>query len=472
MKVVIPNPEILRMKRTLIVLLLLSLPIAGTHAEGTSERTQTEITLDQAVSYALEHSPELQSAKAETARREGVATTTRAGLLPQVDVFGDVNHSRYVHAYPPATALQVIRFDDTLFTAGAELKALVWDFGQTAHELAAARERVFSAQSLQHRRKQEVVFNVASLYLKTLTYDDLIDAAQSTEKSLMVLLQQTKELAQAGRAVPADVLKVSTRLAEVESDLATLEARRRTSVSQLAAAMGFEGKLPRLVYALPADVTSAQPEEEENLIGEALAHRPDLGSQQLETRAASDQETAARRSRWPRTELRAGVYEYAGPNPSSMFGSVPTSFNRFVDLDQATYDWAVGIRITFPLFDGGKRKGQIQSAMAQLELARAAERKLRLDIEKEVRSALAELESADKRVQATRQSVVQAEEVLRSERLKYEAGRSVINFVLDAEAALLTNQSLLRQAKRSVSIAKLDLDLSLGRIDLAQGSSP
>jgi hypothetical protein len=52
------------------------------------------------------------------------------------------------------------------------------------------------------------------------------------------------------------------------------------------------------------------------------------------------------------------------------------------------------------------------------------------------------------------------------------AGRSVVNFVLDAEAALLTNQSLLRQAQRSVSIDRLVLDLSLGRISPACVSSP
>jgi len=56
--------------------------------------------------------------------------------------------------------------------------------------------------------------------------------------------------------------------------------------------------------------------------------------------------------------------------------------------------------------------------------------------------------------------------VLHDERLKYDAGRSVINFVLDAESALLTSQSLLSQAERSVATAMLALDLSVGRIDV------
>jgi outer membrane protein len=456
----------LTMEKILVFLLMLLSTVAVAHAGSAGGPARAEMTLDQAVGYALEHSPDLQSAKAETARREGVATTTRAGLLPQVDVLGDISHTRYDHAYPPATSPEVIRFDDTIYTAGAELKALVWDFGQTANELAAARERILSSQLLQDRRKQEVIYNVASLYLKALTYDDLIDAAHSTRKSLQALLDQTKELAEAGRAVPADVLKVSTRLAQVESDLATLDAGRRTSVSRLAAAMGFDGEPPRLAYAPPGGAGSAPRGKEDDLIREALARRPDLGSQKHEAKAASDQETAARRSRWPRAELHAGVYEYGAPDPVSSLGS------QGPKPGEATDDWAVGLRITFPLFDAGKRSGQVRSAAAQAELARAAERKLRLDIEDEVRSALAELESAEKRVQATRQSVAQAEEVLRNERLKYEAGRSVINFVLDAEAALLTNQSLLRQARRAVTIDRLVLDLSLGRINAAPAISP
>jgi outer membrane protein TolC len=73
--------------------------------------------------------------------------------------------------------------------------------------------------------------------------------------------------------------------------------------------------------------------------------------------------------------------------------------------------------------------------------------------------------SGQSRVRSLRNSVAESERVLHDERLKFEAGKSVINFVLDAESALLTNQSLLSQAERSVVIAGLDLDFRMGRID-------
>jgi multidrug efflux pump subunit AcrA (membrane-fusion protein) len=119
------------------------------------------------------------------------------------------------------------------------------------------------------------------------------------------------------------------------------------------------------------------------------------------------------------------------------------------------------------LRDAGFRSGQIRSAAAQHDIARAAEEKLRLEIEHEVRTAVAELDSARARVRAMLESLSQAEEALRDERLKYESGRSAINFVLDAEAAMLTSRSQLRAAQRSIAIASLLLDLSLGRIQPA-----
>jgi outer membrane protein TolC len=237
----------------------------------------------------------------------------------------------------------------------------------------------------------------------------------------------------------------------------------------LAAAMGYEGELPRLVYSSPEKTAVPLPTESDvELLRAALDHRLDLISQTHEREAASRLESAAHRSLWPRIDARASVYEYASNSPAS-FISFIGRFLPNLNLSgsgpgNATTDWFLGVHVTFPLFDGGRRRGQIQSAAAQKELAQAAVDKLQSQIRREVRTALADLESAQARVRATEQSVAQAEQVLRNERLKYEAGRSVINFVLDAEAALLTNQSLWRQAHRSVSIAALALDLSVGRI--------
>lgn len=428
------------------------------------------MSLRAAVTYALAHSPELKASQAEVQRREGGVTSARAARLPQVDSAADASLTRIDHGYPLGASPTLLRFDTSLYTASADAKWLAWDFGRTAAELAAARERVESAGAGVDRRRQELVFETARLYLQTLAYTDLIRAGEARVASLRSLLDRTNQLVAGGRAVPVDALKIQTRLAEVESSLATLRSGRRASLSGLASVMGFEGDLPTLTYS-PAveDLPPPPATAERDDLGAAAVSRPDLASQDHEVLAAEQVVEAARKSSWPRIDLRASVVEYGSTDPlgfgqliGRLFPSVPT----MPATDNAVADWAVGVHVTFPLFDGGRRRGQVQAAAAQLEQARLARQQLGLRVQREVRTALADLDSARSRVAALRDSVAESERVLHDERLKFDAGRSVINFVLDAESALLTSQSLLSQAERSVATAMLALDLSVGRIDV------
>jgi outer membrane protein TolC len=430
------------------------------------------MSLRQAANYALEHSPDLKSSQVEVARRQGLVTTAHSFLMPQADLTADVSRTRYDHGYPFGTTPSLLRFDNSLYLGTADLKFLAWDFHATALELAATKERVEAARASVDRRRQEIIFDTARLYLQTLAYSDLIDAAQSRIASLQSLLARTNQLVAGGRAVPVDALKIQTRLAQVESDLATLEAGRRSSLSALAAVMGFEGELPKLSYTAASSALPSAPAAESELRQQAAASRPEILAQNHEISAGEKVEEAARKSFWPRIDLRASLIQYGSNSPvgfPQLIGNLLPSLSLNVPSPgNAATDWVVGVHVSFPLFDGGRRKGEVQAARAQVEQAQLARQQLQFRIDREVRTATADLESAESRVKALRDSVAESERVLHDERLKFEAGRSVINFVLDAESALLTNQSLLSHAERSVSTAALALDLSMGRIDVGR----
>ena len=426
--------------------------------------------LREAVEYALSHSPDLKSSQAEVARRQGLVTTAHSFLMPRVDLSADAARTRFERGYPFGATPSVLRYDTALYTGAADLKFLAWDFHRTELELTTTRERVESARAMVDRRRQEIVFETARLYLQTLAYSDLIGAAEARTKSLLSLLDLTNQLVKGGRAVPVDALKIQTRLAQMESDLATLRSGRRSSLSALAAVMGFEGDLPQFTYTPATSELPPAPGPERELLRQAVASRPDILSQDHEIRAGERAEEAARRSAWPRIDLRASAIQYGSNSPvgfPQLIGKLLPSISssNAPNPGNAATDWVLGVQVSFPLFDGGKRKGQIQSVRAQLEEARLARRQLQFRIDRDVRTAMADLESAESRVKSLRDSVTESERVLHDERLKFEAGRSVINFVLDAESALLTSQSLLSQAQRSVSTAALALDLSTGRID-------
>lgn len=429
----------------------------------------TEMTLQQAVTYALEHSPDLKSAVAETTKRQGNVTTARSALLPDLDVAGDLGRSRLEHGYPGGTPPSLLRFAQTTYSAGADLRVLAWDFQKTSLELSATRERLSASQVLVDRRKQELIFQVAQLYLQALTCEDLMHAADLTRKSLTSLLDRTNELVNAGRAVPVDAFKIQTQIAQIDSDSATLEAQRQAALSSLAATMGYAGELPTLAYSPAKEVTRPLSMNQQQLVQSALQQRLDLKAAMFDTKSATDLERAARRSYWPRIDFRATSTQYGGDNPVGF----PTLIGRLLPglqvppftTSSGVNDWTVGLHIGVPLFDGGRRSGQIKAATAQAEQARLAEQKLSLNVAREVQTSYADLHSAQKRVKAMQDAVIQAQEILKNEQTKYEVGRTVINFVLEAEAGVLNSQSLLSQAQRSESVAQLALQLSMGSIE-------
>lgn len=448
---------------------LLVLVTTSSALPGQQQPAPPELTLPQAVAYALEHSPDLKSAVAETTKRQGTVTTARSALLPEMDVAGDFGRSRLQHGYPGGAPPSLSRFAQTTYSGSADLHMLAWDFRKSSLELSATRERLSAAKILTDRSRQELIFQVAQFYLDALTYQDLLQSAALTRKSLRSLLDRTNELVKAGRAVPVDAFKIQTQIAQIDSDSATLEAERQAALSSLAATMGYEGQLPALAHSPASEATPTATADQQQLLQTALRQRPDLKAAIFETKSAADLERAARRAYWPRIDFRATAIQYGGQNPvgfSTLIGRLlPSLPVPSGSTPGAVNDWTVGVHIGVPLFDSGRRSGQIKAAAAQAEQARLTQSKTGLNVAREVQTSYAEMQSAQARVKAMREAVVQSQEILKNEQAKYEVGRTVINFVLEAEAGVLNSQSLLLQAERSEAIASLAIELATGQIN-------
>ncbi|GAB4252105.1 efflux RND transporter permease subunit [Deferrisoma sp.] len=409
-------------------------------------------TLDTAVAYALAHNPDLAAARARVDHEDAAVEESAAAARLRADLVGGLTWTQEEHALIPGAAGEVQRSDRWAAQAGVLARALVWDFGETAARVRAALGRKEAEENLEARRRQEVIFRTSQAFLGVLATEDLLEASRATRRSLTALAETTEALVARGRAARIDALKVKVRLAQVESRIAALEAQRKSLRASLAEAMGWTGPgLPTVTYADPRPVAADAPAPTEPDPG-----RPDLRAAEAGVRAAEAAALAARRSLYPRVELEASYALYAAPDPEAQ---TPNGQD-----DPWEDDAVVGLRVTFPWLDGGVRHSRIRQAQARAVEARAARDRLRLAARRELIQALASLESARAREAATRSAVEEAKEALRVERLKYDAGKGVINDVLDAEAALLEAEALLRQARREAEIARLAMFLAAGRL--------
>jgi outer membrane protein TolC len=440
------------MKKTAITLCIFALFAIPTHAQ---EATNQTMTLEQAVEYAQRHSPFLQVSQADVLAMRGSATSARAGLLPQINLVGDVLYGQNKNPIRMGASPMEIRFANTTYSVRVEASQLLFDFGKTWSRMEAARGRAEASTRMEERLKKEITFRVTALYHQRLMIDDLIAASRATEKSLHQLSKNIQAKLEAGKAVRLDQLKVQVKLADVQSTLSALDAQRVNTEGELLSTMGYQGTAPQWLPPTDASIEFAPKTPEMVWLEKAWSQRLDLMARRREVEAGQAEEKSARRSRWPTLSGFAGYGQYGGhdPEPGNAWGNQEDGWEE---------NYYFGARISLPLFDSGLRSGQILAAQAQRMKAEAMQAELLLRIEREVRSAIAELRSADARVATFKESVKVAQLALADEQKKHDAGKSTINDLLDAEAAKLAADSQYSKALHEQQIARVNLRLAIG----------
>lgn len=437
------------------VLLVLGV-VAAPGIAGADETNGPAIpmTREQAVRHAMAHSPALRMAEADAAEAQGNHAAARAGLLPQVELIGSAAFSDLEQPVLPGLAPAHLRFSDTRYQAGVQINQLLWDFGQTWNRMRAARDLAEAELQTTFRKRQEVAFTVSALYHQRLMLDDFLSAAAAAEISVRTLVSNIHARVASGRGVRLDELKANVRLAAIKSQIATLEAQRTSAQSVLLATLGYEEAIAPS-WVVPDEPTEPAFTDLDTaaLVSRALAARQDLMAQQARIAAAEAGERGARRSRWPRIGLFGQYAEYGAEDPAA---ASPTGNNS----DGWEDNWIIGVAASMPLLDSGLRSGTIAAARARLARAEAAHDGLRLRVQSEVASAVAEIQSARTRRDALRQSVIQSRQALQDEKLKYEAGKGTVNDVLEAEAVLLVAESQHSRARHEEAIARYNLQLA------------
>jgi outer membrane protein TolC len=122
----------------------------------------------------------------------------------------------------------------------------------------------------------------------------------------------------------------------------------------------------------------------------------------------------------------------------------------------------IGLAMEIPIFEGGQINAAVQEQRAHLAAARERLRQLELQIRLEIETALSNVASSRKRIEAVRTSIAQAREGLRIEQQKYELGTGAIVDVLDAQAALLETETTYYRILAELQTALAQLKLAMG----------
>jgi outer membrane protein TolC len=177
----------------------------------------------------------------------------------------------------------------------------------------------------------------------------------------------------------------------------------------------------------------------------AAAQRPEVALARQTVGAAEEGRQAARGEFLPRIFVRASVGNTSGQN-------VETGWQE-----------GAGLHMETPLYAGGRHRGALRSADADIEAAIADAQTILDAISLQVNLAYRGVVAARERIDLARTAIVQAEENLRLVRVRYRNGNATPTDIVDSEVALTRSQQRFFSATYTYLAALARLDYAVGQ---------
>jgi outer membrane protein len=403
--------------------------------------------LPDAIAFALQNNPRLRSARATIERARGQEQIAFAPFLPQIDLLGQYGStSSNLGPGTPGYAGFLRAINDQPHTYQETEIALQWtlyDFGRTGgrYRQAIARGRITELQLA--RARQTVEFDVAAAYIDVLlaraarrVQEDAVRRAQAT-------LEDTDARRKGGVALKEDVLRAEVQLSESRDALVLARENEFNGVARLNNAMGRNAGWPLEVLDLNAE--PPLPGALASLLELAVDQRPEVGVARQAVAVGQAGREAARGEFLPRIFVRASVGNTSGQN-------VETGWQT-----------GAGLHVEAPLYAGGRRRGELRAADAEIEAALADAQVILDAISLQVNLAYRGVVAARERIDLARTAVVQAAENLRLVRVRYRNGNAIPTEIVDSEAAVTRSQQRFFSATYTYLFALARMDYAVGR---------
>lgn len=422
------------MRVTLVLLVALS----AAHAMGQSG----PMSLQEAITFARANSPMLKAARAEFLGALANEKGAKSMLGPQVSVNGFTttgNNTSILGSVPktdPAVSMQV---PPGQFSDGNLMLMLPVLAGDVKAMADSAKWQSRAAAGDYREAEAELELSVRQSYFVVKSMHEDVLAAQASYEALLEMLKTTKARFEAGKTIEASVQRVQAELSRAERDLKTAKNSEAKAYLDLLQVIG--GKLDAQIQLLGLTDPETKTFQIEELVKSAMANRGMLMANAARTKASE-------------AELRAAKALSA---PRLYATGMADATNRR-DMGGVT----LGLSMSFPLFDGGRVKSEIEKAKSMKARAEADLASAKLQVEKEVRQSLLDYETALENLKSATVSAQAASSAFDVISVRVEAGKAILLEQLDA-------LDLLTRARTDVAKARLDLLTAFARLSRSTG---
>lgn len=401
---------------TVVLLFLYCVPNAGSAEEI--------LTWEDCVKEAERNHPDLISAQEVVNQAKADKAIATSTILPQIST--ELNQS---------TSKTSIKNRTDTYAYGVTAQQLFFDGLKTPYDIAAAAKDVKSAHYNYEVTSSDIRLRLRTAFIELLKAQELLVITED----IFIRRKQNADLVrllyEGGREHRGSLLTAQANLAQAEFEVAQAKRYILLAQRQLTRELGRTECKPIRVRSSFADikVNRVKPDFET-----LAARTPSFQALTAKKEAARFDVKSARGEFFPQVYARASA------------GRTDT------DWPPRNDEWSVGVTLTFPLFEGGRRWAEVSKAKAVLRQAEADERGGRDNVIVTLEEAWTNLQNKKDAVEVQRKFLHAAEERAKIAQAQYSNGLISFDNWIIIEDDFVRAQKTLLDAQAAALIAEAE----------------
>lgn len=404
---------------------------------------------------ALTDDPQFSAARAAYQAGQEVVPQARAGLLPFLNLTGNVNRNE-TEERPRGSSL--LRGGSSEFTTDDVTLSVTQPLfrWQSVIQLRQARVQLTVTEAQLRTAQQDLILRVAQAYFDVLAAQDTLAFVRAQKAAIGEQLAQAKRNFEVGTATIVDTHEAQSRFDLVTSqEIAAqndLEIRRRAlqqiigEVPEKLAPLAEDFKL---VPPIPTDMSEWVDASQRNALPVMIQEATlDIAAKEIERQRAGH---------YPTVDAVA-AYSESSASGSAPLGSGTATFRGGND----TTDKIVGLQLALPIYQGGLINSRVREAVANRERARAQLVDAQRTAALQTRQAFLNVTNGIAQVDALMAALASSQLSLDSTMTGLEVGVRTQIDVLNAQQQLFS-------ARRDLAIARYNTIVNLLRLEAAVG---
>jgi len=424
------------------------------------ENTVMELTLDKAISLALDRNRDIKVAELEVEKSHKKVKESFGNLLPSFDASGQYtrNIKKPVIFLPPGTpfgppgggpTVMEIGYDNSYNgTISASLPIFM---KQIYSGLKLSKQNLKLSKESYRESKINTISNVKKAYYGVLLTRELRDFMRMSLKDAEDNLENVRKMHKQGLVADYDLLKAEVQIENLKPNVMQAEDNYKLAIDGLKIAIGLNSDVEiKVLGQLKYNENAQIPTLDESLT-ELLAHNTTLRKLYFQTELTKTSIELAKAEFYP-SLVAFGNYQYQ---------------TQADDFKFSDYYWVktamVGLQLQIPLFHGLSRVAKVQQAELSHRQVMEQQSAVTEAIKTQLNSVLYKMAQAKNRIEVQKKSIEQAQLGYRIAQSRYKNGLGTQLEVNDAEVALTQARFNYAKAVYDFLVATVDYEQLVGK---------